>query len=99
MIGHRALTLWCALGLLGLCLTGLSHAQDTKNNLRTYTLEEIVQLTLSHNPLVKKGEAFIEKKQSQQVIAGAYPNPSLNVQSGYSEFRDSQTPLQRLNGL
>lgn len=89
MIGHRALTLWCALGLLGLCLTGLSHAQDTKNNLRAYTLEEIVQLTLSHNPLVKKGEAFIEKKQSQQVIAGAYPNPSLNIQSGYSEFRDS----------
>ncbi|MGP0594327.1 TolC family protein [Nitrospira sp. T9] len=89
MMGHRLLTLLCAVALLGACLSGVSHAQDTKQVLHAYTLEEIIQLTLRHNPLVKKGEAFIEKKQSQQVIAGAYPNPRLNVQSGYSEFRDS----------
>jgi len=96
MIGKRALTIWFLVGLLGLCLTGLSHAQDTKNNLRVYTLEEIVRLTLSQSPLVKKGQAFIEKKQSQQVMAEAYPNPSLNVQSGYSEFRDSETSISTL---
>ncbi|MCA9421171.1 MAG: hypothetical protein KC592_09140, partial [Nitrospira sp.] len=42
MRGCRALTVGCLLGLLSLCLTGLSHAQNTKNNLRAYTLEEIV---------------------------------------------------------
>lgn len=96
MIGHRAVTFWCALGVLGLCLTGQSHAQDTKNNFRAYTLEEIVELTLSHNPLVKKGEAFIEKKESHQVMAGAYPNPTLSVQSGYSEFRDSVASISTI---
>lgn len=96
MIGKVAFTIWALKGLLGVCMPSFTHAQDTKNNLRVYTLEEIVHLSLSHNPLVKKGEAFIEKKQSQQVIAGAYPNPSLNVQSGYSEFRDSTTSITTL---
>jgi len=77
-------------------MTGLSQAQDAKGTPRVYTLEEIVHLTLSHNPLVKKGKAFIEKKQSQQIIAEAYPNPSLDVQAGYSEFRDSATSISTL---
>ena len=96
MIGNRALPIWFLVGFLGVFMTGLSQAQDSKGNLRVYTLEEIVHLTLSQNPLVKKGKAFIEKKQSQQVIAEAYPNPSLNVQSGYSEFRDSGSSLSTL---
>jgi len=96
MIGKRALRIGFLVGLLVVYTTGLSQAQDEKENLQTYTLEEITQLTLSHNPLVKKGEAFIEKKQSQQVIAGAYPNPSLNVQSGYSEFRDSTASISTI---
>lgn len=96
MIGIRALKLWFLVGLLGVCMTGLSQAQDVKGNLRVYSLEEIVDLTLRQNPLMKKGQAFIEKKQSQQVIAEAYPNPSLDVQSGYSEFRDSAASISTL---
>ncbi len=96
MIGKRALILWFLVGLLGVWMTGLSQAQDAKGTPRVYTLEEIVHLTLSHNPLVKKGKAFIEKKQSQQIIAEAYPNPSLDVQAGYSEFRDSATSISTL---
>ena len=96
MIGKRALIIWFLVGLLGVWMTGLSQAQDAKGTPRVYTLEEIVHLTLSHNPLVKKGKAFIEKKQSQQIIAEAYPNPSLDVQAGYSEFRDSATSISTL---
>ena len=96
MIGKRALIIWFLVGLLGVWMTGLSQAQDAKGTPRVYTLEEIVHLTLRHNPLVKKGKAFIEKKQSQQIIAEAYPNPSLDVQAGYSEFRDSATSISTL---
>ncbi|MEO8327481.1 MAG: hypothetical protein ABI618_16635 [Nitrospirota bacterium] len=62
MRGNRALKVWCLLGLLGLCMTDLTHAHDTKNNPRVYRLEEIVHHSLSHYPLVEKVEAFIEKK-------------------------------------
>ena len=96
MIDKRALIIWFLVGLLGVWMTGLSQAQDAKGTPRVYTLEEIVHLTLRHNPLVKKGKAFIEKKQSQQIIAEAYPNPSLDVQAGYSEFRDSATSISTL---
>ncbi len=96
MIGTRALILWFLVGWLGMCMTGLSHARDAQDTPRVYTLEEIVHLILRHNPLVKKGNAFIEKKQSQTIMAGAYPNPSLDVQAGYSEFRDSATSISTL---
>ena len=96
MIDKRALIIWFLVGLLGVWMTGLSQAQDAKGTPRVYTLEEIVHLTLRHNPLVKKGKAFIEKKQSQKIIAEAYPNPSLTVQAGYSEFRDSATSISTL---
>lgn len=96
MIGKRALIIWFLVGLLGVWMTGLSQAQDAKGTPRVYTLEEIVHLTLSHNPLVKKGKAFIEKKQGQKIMAEAYPNPSLDVQAGYSEFRDSTTSISTL---
>ncbi|MCH7615674.1 MAG: TolC family protein [Nitrospinae bacterium] len=96
MIGKRALIIWFLVGLLGVCMTGLSQAQDAKGTPRVYTLEEIVHLTLRHNPLVKKGKAYIEKKQSQKIMAEAYPNPTLDVLAGYSEFRDSPTSISTL---
>ncbi len=55
---------------------------------RSYTLQEIIDLTLTHNPTIELGKGIIDEKAAEEVTAQSYPNPSFSVQSGYGKVRD-----------
>ncbi|MCS6319687.1 MAG: TolC family protein, partial [Nitrospira sp.] len=56
-----------------------------------YTLSQIVQLALRHNPMMNGAEAVLEQSQSQRVTAGAYLNPTIPGSAGRGSIRDPNT--------
>ena len=56
-----------------------------------YTLSQIVQLALRHNPMMNGAEAVLEQSQSQRVTAGAYLNPTITGSAGRGSIRDPNT--------
>jgi outer membrane protein, heavy metal efflux system len=56
-----------------------------------YTLNQVVQLALQHNPVVNGAEAVLEQSQSQRVTAGAYLNPTITGSAGRGSLRDPST--------
>ena len=64
----------------------VGHATELSQN--GYTLNQVVQLALLHNPLMNGAEAVLEQTQSQRVSAGAYLNPSLTASAGRGSIRD-----------
>ena len=56
-----------------------------------YTLETVVDLALTKNPLVFFAEGQIEHQRGQQTAAGAYPNPTVSGLSGQGKLRDAAT--------
>ena len=54
----------------------------------TFSLREVLELAHNHNPLIPAGEAMVEQHLGRQQIAQAYPNPSVNVQSGRGTVLD-----------
>jgi len=63
-----------------------AFAEETKP--RSYTLQEIITLTLTNNPIIERGKGLIDEKAGEELSAHAYPNPSFSVQSGYGKVRD-----------
>ncbi len=56
-----------------------------------YTLNQVVQLALQHNPVMNGAEAVLEQSQSQRVTAGAYLNPTISGSAGRGSIRDPST--------
>jgi cobalt-zinc-cadmium efflux system outer membrane protein len=56
-----------------------------------YTLNQVVQLALQHNPVMSGAEAVLEQSQSQRVTAGAYLNPTITGSAGRGSIRDPST--------
>ncbi|BFU92462.1 MAG: putative Cation efflux system protein CzcC [Nitrospira sp.] len=73
----------CAM-ISGFYRTG--HAAEL--NPSRYTLGQVIQLALQHNPKVKGAEAVLEQSQSQRVTAGAYLNPTIMGTAGRGTIRD-----------
>lgn len=65
--------------------TGL--AQEPPPNI--YTLNSILDLALTRNPVVTSAEGLIDRQRGQQTAAGAYPNPTATGNIGYGEIRDA----------
>jgi len=57
---------------------------------QSYTLQEIIDLTLTHNPAIELGQGRIDEKTGDEKTAHAYPNPEFSVQSGHGKVRDPQ---------
>lgn len=53
-----------------------------------YTLNQVIQLSLQHNPMMKGAEAALEQSQGQRVAAGAYLNPTVTRAAGRGSIRD-----------
>jgi cobalt-zinc-cadmium efflux system outer membrane protein len=53
-----------------------------------YTLNQVVQLALQHNPVINGAEAVLEQSQSQRITAGAYLNPTITGSAGRGSIRD-----------
>ena len=56
-----------------------------------YTLNQVVQLALQHNPAMNGAEAVLEQSQGQRVTAGAYLNPTITGSAGRGSIRDPST--------
>ena len=99
-ISHLKLFKTLALRLLGgcICLWAIAgvEVQAEESKPRSYTLQEIIDLTLTHNPTIELGKGIIDEKAAEEVTAHAYSNPSFSVQSGYGKVRDPRgTSLDR----
>lgn len=67
----------------------VGHATEPSQN--GYTLNQVVQLALQHNPMMNGAEAALEQTQSQRVTAGAYLNPNVTASAGRGSIRDPST--------
>lgn len=56
-----------------------------------YTLGQVIQLALQHNPKMKGAEAVLEQSRSQRVTADAYLNPTITGSIGRGSIRDPRT--------
>jgi cobalt-zinc-cadmium efflux system outer membrane protein len=56
-----------------------------------YTLSQVVQLALQHNPMVNGAEAVLEQNQGQRITAGAYLNPTITGSAGRGAIQDPKT--------
>ncbi len=56
-----------------------------------YTLDQVIQLALQHNPMMSGAEAVLEQSQGQRVTAGAYLNPTITGLTGRGSIRDPST--------
>ena len=78
----------CAM-IFGSYRTG--HAAEPSQN--GYTLGQVIQLALQHNPKMKSAEAVLEQSQSQRVTAYAYLNPTIMGSAGRGSIRDPNTGI------
>jgi outer membrane protein, heavy metal efflux system len=63
----------------------------TEPNPSGYTLNQVVQLALQHNPVMNGAEAVLEQSQGQRVTATAYLNPTITGSAGRGSIRDPST--------
>jgi cobalt-zinc-cadmium efflux system outer membrane protein len=78
------IALVCVMGL-GLGPTAASAQPDGP----LYSLDMIVDLALSKNPVVSFAEGTIEQQKGQQTVAGAYPNPTVAGAGGHGNLQDT----------
>ena len=76
--------------LLGL-VTVATPSNATELSSAGYTLNQVVQLALQHNPVMSGAEAVLEQSQGQRVTAGAYLNPTITGSAGRGSIRDPRT--------
>ena len=77
-------------GLLGLVIVAIpGYATELSSS--EYTLNQVVQLALQHNPVMSGAEAVVEQSQGQRVTAGAYLNPTIIGSAGRGSIRDPRT--------
>ena len=76
--------------LLGL-VTVVTPSNAAEINSSGYTLDQVVQLALHHNPVMSGAEAVLEQSQGQRVTAGAYLNPTITGSAGRGSIRDPRT--------
>jgi outer membrane protein, heavy metal efflux system len=57
-----------------------AHAQTSKPNRKTISLEELQQMALQNNPTVAQATANIRAAEGRQKQSGQYPNPTVGYQ-------------------
>ena len=67
---------------------GGTAAWGEDSKVPSYTLQEVIDLTLTHNPIIELGKGLIDEKAGEEVTAQSYPNPTFGVLSGYGKVRD-----------
>lgn len=54
----------------------------------TYDLDRILELALERNPNIASAQSLIEQNEGRKIQAGAYPNPTITVQTADAALRD-----------
>ena len=84
----NSLASWLLIGGVFMWAIGGTAAWGEDRKVPSYTLQEVIDLTLTHNPIIELGKGIIEEKAGEEITAQSYPNPTFGVQSGYGRVRD-----------
>ena len=68
--------------------TPASSFAQTKEQTSLFTLDRIVDLALERNPAIASARSVIEQNEGGQIQAGAYPNPTIGLQTADAALRD-----------
>jgi cobalt-zinc-cadmium efflux system outer membrane protein len=79
--------------MLGWVIVTESHSAGYATELGSseYTLNQVVELALQHNPVMSSAEAVLEQSHGQRVTAGAYLNPTITGSAGRGAIQDPKT--------
>lgn len=73
------------------CPMGVPAIAASKSEQLTYQIDDVIELALERNPAVKGALGLIEQSRGIQIRAGAYPNPTIQGNTGYGILRDANT--------
>lgn len=76
----------CFALLLLLGVSHTAHATDTADHV--YSLPEVINLAIEHNPRRSGAAGAVDQHEGRLVQAGAYPNPSIISRGGRGFLRD-----------
>jgi outer membrane protein, heavy metal efflux system len=75
-------------GANGMLVPSFAQAKD---QMLTFDLDRIIELALERNPAIAGARSVIEQNEGRQIQAGAYPNPTIGVQTASGRARDPST--------
>jgi cobalt-zinc-cadmium efflux system outer membrane protein len=74
-----------AAGATGTLVPSLVQAKEP---IPTFDLDHIIGLALERNPIIAGAQGVIAQNEGKQIEAGAYPNPTITVQTADASLRD-----------
>ncbi len=80
-------------GIILIAVFSHAYAESPPDEPHAFTLNEVINLTVQHNPVLENGQGIIEERQGEVISAGAYPNPSFSFQAGDGQVRDPSNGL------
>src|SRR6266850_5334336 len=88
--------LWNCVVLMTVMVVGTSGTlmqsfAQAKEQMPTFDLDRIIDLALERNPTIAGAQSVIEQNEGRQTEAGAYPNPTIGVQTASAAIRDPDT--------
>ncbi len=69
------------------------QAQTPVDAPRSFTIDEVIELAMTHNPILAGGQGVIDERRGEALSADAYPNPSVSFQAGDGRVRDPSNGL------
>jgi outer membrane protein TolC len=85
---YVVLTIVMVAGTSGIPMPSFAQA---KEQMPTFDLDRIIDLALERNPAIAGAQSVIQQNEGRQVQAGAYPNPTIGVQTASAAVRDPST--------
>lgn len=85
--------LWHCAVLMAVMVLGMGGSlmppfAQAKEQMPTFDLDHIINLALERNPTIAGAQSVIEQNEGRQIQAGAYPNPTITVQTADAALRD-----------
>jgi len=72
-------------GTSGLLIPSVVQAKDS---IPSFDLDHIIDLALERNPMIAGAQSVIAQSEGRRIEAGAYPNPTITVQTADATLRD-----------
>jgi cobalt-zinc-cadmium efflux system outer membrane protein len=82
---------WLGFLVSGVQLLSLSMYAAASEPSSAYSLNTVIELALERNPTVAGAQGLMRERRGDQVVAGAYPNPSILGSVGKGSIRDPST--------
>ncbi len=91
--------LWNCVVLMTVMVAGTSGMltpsfAQAKEQMPTFDLDRIIDLALERNPAILGAQSAIEQNEGRQVQAGAYPNPTIGLQTADATIRDPSNGIR-----